>query len=167
MKFDVVVVHENSRGIGINGQLPIKCPEDLSRFKKITMTPKFDMKHTSVIMGRKTYESIGRLLPGRTNIIVTSKSIKQLTTVANSIEQAILYSYHEGAYPYIIGGGEIYEYAVNKLRGNINAMHITLIDADIKCDTFFPKYRDSFSLIDETGYIFATNGTRINFTRWV
>lgn len=137
----IIAALDEKRGIGKNGQLPWHLSEDLKRFKQITSG------HT-VIMGRKTFESIGRVLPNRTNIIITrdedfnphkfysSENCDVLT--ANSLEEAIEKSQaKKGSNEiFIIGGGQVYLEAIAKA----DKLYLTKVEGDFNCDTFFPDY---------------------------
>lgn len=119
-----------NRAIGLAGRMPWHLPDDLKRFKQLTLGH-------AVIMGRKTYESIGRPLPGRANLIVS----RRLTTppagceVYDSLQQALASRAAAGAV-FVIGGGEIYALALPLAR----RMFLTHIDADFPGDTFFPPF---------------------------
>lgn len=118
----IVVAKSINNIIGINNNLPWHVPEDLKHFKKLTTQNK-----TAVVMGRKTYESIGKKLPNRENIVVTSKKIKDVTC-CKSIEESIKLCEElliENLF--FIGGKSIYEEAVNLC----NEMHITVINITI------------------------------------
>lgn len=106
--------------IGVNGKLPFYCPEDLKRFKQLTMGK-------PVIMGRKTFESIGKPLPGRLNIVVSRKYSKsKYDTIteaedglifADNVEVAVLWLLLAGTHEcFIIGGEQIYRAAEPHLR---------------------------------------------------
>ena len=84
MKISIIVAMDEKRGIGKNNDLLFRIPEDFKRFKQTT-------SGHPIIMGRKTFESIGRLLPNRTNIVVTSDKQKTISgaIVAHSLEEAI------------------------------------------------------------------------------
>ena len=137
----IIAAIDEKRGIGKDNKLPWHIPEDLKRFKQITSG------HT-VIMGRKTFESIGRVLPNRTNIIITrdqdfdphkfysSENCDVLT--ANSLEEAIEKAQEkEGSEEvFIIGGGQVYAEGITKA----DKLYLTLVDGDFNCDTFFPDY---------------------------
>lgn len=86
--------------IGINGTLPFHYPEDLKHFKEQTL-------NCSVIMGRKTYESIGKPLPKRRNIVVTSKLLREVET-ASTLHEALNKAYDPGHNTWLIGGESIY-----------------------------------------------------------
>lgn len=114
--------------IGANNTLPWRCPEDLKRFKTLTMG------HT-LIMGRKTFESIGRPLPGRTTVVVTRNRELELEgcTVVHSLEDAIA-ACAGNQEVFIVGGAELYAQALPL----VDTLHVTEIGEDIAGDAFFP-----------------------------
>jgi dihydrofolate reductase len=129
----VVAVAENGV-IGKDGDLPWKLSSDLKRFKSLTMGK-------PVIMGRKCYESIGRPLPGRPNIVISRDPSRHFpgVTMASSLEQAIELArglcLELGANEIcIIGGGEIYRLGMDVA----DLLHVTHIEGDIDGDTYFP-----------------------------
>lgn len=97
----LIVAHDLARAIGVNGALPWHLPDDLKRFKALTLG------HT-ILMGRKTYDSIGRALPGRRNLVLT----RQLDWAAPGTERvatiAAALALTDGALLWVIGGGEVY-----------------------------------------------------------
>ena len=114
--------------IGRENRLPWRLPADLRRFKSVTMGK-------PVIMGRKTYESIGKPLPGRSNIVVTRDPDYRAPgcQVVHSLEQAL----EAGAgHPevMVIGGAELYRQAL----GRAQRMYLTLVRAEVEGDTLFP-----------------------------
>jgi dihydrofolate reductase len=126
----MIAAMANNRVIGLDNKMPWHLPADLQHFKKVT-TGK------PVIMGRKTFESIGRPLPGRRNIIITRNSeytaqgIEVVTTPDAALE---LVATAEEVM--IIGGGNIYEQFLPKAE----RLYLTFIDLDVKGDTQFPDY---------------------------
>ncbi|MCO4799538.1 MAG: type 3 dihydrofolate reductase [Colwelliaceae bacterium] len=126
----MIVAHANNRIIGKDNDMPWHLPADLAYFKKTTLGK-------PVIMGRKTYESIGRPLPGRLNIVisrddnylaegvVTVTSVEQALTKAGDVEEVM-----------VIGGGAIYQHCL----AAADRLYITHIDAEIEGDTQFPYY---------------------------
>ena len=126
----VIVAHTNNFVIGKDGGLPWHLPADLAYFKKVTMSH-------PVIMGRKTFESIGRALPGRTNIVISRNKIElpEGVLLANSIEQAISFVDKETEC-FVIGGGSIYKEVIKYA----DRLYITKIHAKIEGDTTFPAY---------------------------
>ena len=115
----IIVAKSKNDVIGNNGRLPWHLSEDLKRFKSITMGK-------PIIMGRVTYESIGKPLPGRENIILTRRSnyLEKGITIIHSSDEVI-----------IIGGGEIYK----EFLSRVNRLYITHVDLHIDGDAFFPK----------------------------
>lgn len=128
----IAAISENDRGIGKNNDLLWKIPEDLKRFKEITFGH-------PIIMGRKNFESIGRALPGRMNIIVTrdTEYRRDNCVIAHSIEDAIARAKMlDQEEVFIIGGGEIYTQALPMT----DRLYLTLIHANKVADVFFPDY---------------------------
>lgn len=115
------------RIIGKGGHLPWRLPEDMRHFKATTMGH-------AIIMGRKTWEETGRPLPGRRNIVVTSRSIEGVETF-RTIEAAIAAARTTDPEPFVIGGGEIYRAALPLATKLI----ITWVKMDATGDTRFPE----------------------------
>lgn len=127
---NLVVARDVNGVIGNNGALPWHLKEDMAFFKSLT-------SGNAVIMGRKTYESIGKPLPNRLNIIITrNKNYKAPTgcVVCTSLEEAVRQwkNLHD---LYIIGGGEIYREAIK--LGVVDVMYITEVDTEVEGDTYF------------------------------
>ncbi|MDD2486947.1 MAG: dihydrofolate reductase [Candidatus Gracilibacteria bacterium] len=127
------------RVIGIKNSLPWNFKEDLKHFKELTTG-------NIIIMGRKTFESIGRPLPNRINVIITRDNLctKEGCEVYNSLEEAI-----DGVKKYdkeifIIGGGEIYRQSL--VLADI--LDLTLIKGDFEGDTYFPEFEDKFKEVN-------------------
>jgi len=145
----IIAAMSENRVIGRDGKLPWYIPEDLQHFKKLT-------EGGAVIMGRKTYESIGKPLPNRLNIVITrekDKTINGCITV-NSIKDAISKANSEKKI-FIIGGGEIYKKSLNFA----NKVYLTKVHQHIEGDTFFPNLNDRWKEIereDKEGYSFIT-----------
>ncbi len=123
----LIVGLARNRGIGLKGALPWHVPEDLKRFKALTMGH-------AIIMGRKTHESIGRALPGRRNLVVTrgAATFPGCETV-QSLEQALELT-EQDQLPFIIGGAQLYADALPK----VTHLFLTQLDRDVEADTFFP-----------------------------
>ncbi len=130
MKLSLIAAVSLNGVIGRDQKLPWNLPEDLKRFKEITYG-------APVIMGRKTYESIGRLLPGRKNIIITRKTdlIIPGAWLASSLENAIK-EVENVPEVFILGGGEIYRLALPLA----DRLYLTEIDVKIEGDTYFPEW---------------------------
>jgi len=124
----LVVAMDAERGIGIDNQLPWHLPEDLAHFKRVTLG-------RPIIMGRKTFDSIGRPLPKRRNIVVTRNAhwSHEGVEVAHSLEDAIAMLGEDDAS--IIGGAQIFTASM----ALADRMIVTHIDKVYRCDTFFPE----------------------------
>ncbi|MDG2060723.1 MAG: dihydrofolate reductase [SAR86 cluster bacterium] len=133
MNFTIIAAVSNNQVIGSSGRIPWSIPEDLKHFKKQTLG-------SIVVMGRKTYESIGRPLPDRTNIVITS-SLEKIDGVLifKSIKDFIATIDGDKKEIFIIGGQKIYE-AFLPLS---NKLIITEVNLDIEGDTFFPFWPQS------------------------
>jgi len=119
-----------NRAIGIEGKMPWHLPGELQHFKQATMGK-------PIIMGRKTWESIGRALPGRQNIVVTRDRSYRADgcVVAGSLDAAIELA--AGEEVMIIGGGELYRQALELA----DRLVLTLVDCEPEADTWFPEWR--------------------------
>lgn len=131
----IVAVAGKKRVIGKKGGLPWYIPQELKRFKEITMGH-------PIIMGRKTHESIGRSLKGRTNIVITHKPqyASPGCIIVHSLDEALRRAaLAQGSDEiFVIGGGEIYKQALPKA----SKLYLTYIDKEIEGDVFFPDYAD-------------------------
>lgn len=119
-----------NRVIGKANKMPWHLPADLKHFKSVTMAK-------PIVMGRKTYESIGRPLPGRQNVIISRNSEYKVEgcDVVNSVDSAVkLLADSEEVM--IIGGGFLYSQMIE----NANKLYLTLIDLEVDGDTYFPEY---------------------------
>jgi len=133
----LVAIVARDGGIGHRGGLLVRLPEDLRRFKQITLG-------APVVMGRKTWQSIGRALPGRRNIVVTrDRSLRpEGAETAASLEAAIALA-GDVRVVHVIGGAEIYARALPLA----DELQLTEIDAEFPADTFFPAWdRGRFAL---------------------
>lgn len=138
----MIAAMANNRVIGANNAMPWHLPADLKHFKKTTLGK-------PIVMGRKTYESIGRALPGRLNIVISSDPNYVLAdaTVANSCEQAISVATQHlseqgitDGEVMIIGGGTIYLHFLPFCH----RLYLTHIDLNVKGDTYFPDYNAQY-----------------------
>lgn len=154
-KLSLIVAMTRERVIGVNNELPWHLPEDLKYFKEVTMG-------SPIIMGRKTFESIGRPLPGRSNIVVTRNknyspkdflvskndgdlSAKQseslsLCRVVHSLEDAIILSNRlennpKNNDPFLIGGAELFNQGIDQC----SSLYITWIEKNFEGDAHFPE----------------------------
>src|SRR5690606_19924820 len=120
-----------NRVIGRDGDMPWRLSSDLKRFKQLTMGH-------AIVMGRKTYESIGRLLPGRTTIILSRQAGYQVegAIVVTDLQQATTAAHPETDELFVIGGGQIYETALPVAT----TIHLTQVLTQIPDgDTWFPE----------------------------
>ena len=131
MIISLIVAMDEQRGIGVDGHLPWYLSTDLKRFKSLTMGH-------HMIMGRKTYQSIGRPLPGRTTIVVTRNPGFQPEgcMVARSLETAIEFARFDNEDEvFIIGGGDLFDQAINMA----DRIYLTQVHASLKTDVYFPE----------------------------
>ena len=127
----MIAAMANNRVIGKDNDMPWYLPADLKHFKATTMGQ-------PVIMGRRTYESIGKALPGRKNIVITHNQAYTLNdaVVAHSCKEALKIAQMDSCDVMIIGGGKIYE----EFLPFADTLHLTFIELDIEGDTQFPDY---------------------------
>ena len=134
MIISIVAALDDDMGIGKAGGLPWRLSADMRRFKTLTMG------HT-LIMGRKTWESIGKALPGRISMVVT-RSLKYSAAgaeVFTSLENALETAERQGeTETFVIGGAQIFELALPLA----DRMYLTRVHARLDCDVLFPKYRE-------------------------
>lgn len=154
----IVVAINKDNVIGVDNQLPWHVPEDLQHFKAVTMSK-------PIIMGRKTFESIGRVLPGRKNIVITRNSEWQHPGVETykSFEDAIANNQNLEELC-IIGGGEIFAKALPVA----DKLHLTIIDIPVaKPTVFFPEinYKE-WDLIGSKEVI-TNNGIKCAFNEYI
>lgn len=127
----IIAAIAKNNALGKDNDLIWHLPADLKRFKKIT-------SGHHILMGRNTYESIGKPLPNRTTIIITRNPgyVKDGCFIANSLEEALEMA-KDDKQIYIIGGAQIYKYA---LENNLaDALEITLVHQEFEADAFFPE----------------------------
>ncbi|MGZ3658343.1 MAG: dihydrofolate reductase [Bdellovibrionota bacterium] len=132
-KLSLIVAMSENRVIGVDNHLPWNIPEDLKRFKKITLGH-------PIVMGRKTYESIGRVLPGRTNVVVTRERAYRVEggAVCHSFEEALEWARRAPGSEevFVIGGAELFRQAL-PLASRI---YLTEVHWPFEGDTFFPPF---------------------------
>jgi dihydrofolate reductase len=130
----IIVAASENNVIGVNNQLPWHLPADLKYFKNTTWA-------LPILMGRKTYESIGKPLPGRHNIVMSrNKGFKaQGISVVASIEEAhALVNQDEAKELFIIGGAELFK----STMAGCNRIYLTRVHTHIEGDVFFPELSD-------------------------
>lgn len=130
-----------NRGIGYKNKLLFQIPDDLIRFRRIT-------SGHPVIMGERTYYSIGRPLPGRLNIVLSQDRELNIPgcTICYNIPDALkLAKENDKEEVFFIGGGMIYKQGIEFA----DRLYLTIIDSEMPADTFFPDYSDFKNTIDE------------------
>lgn len=151
----MIVATANNNVIGVNNTLPWHLPEDLKRFKSLTMGH-------HIIMGRKTFESLGRLLPGRSTIIVSRNKdfYVQGALVATSVADALTLC-GDDEEPFLIGGEQIYHAGLKY----VNKLYMTAVNLDVEGDAFLPhiSFKD-WQLIEKKDHL-STSG--LSYTDYV
>jgi len=147
----IVAAVARNNVIGVDGGLPWRIPEDMARFKELTMGH-------ALVMGRATFESIGHPLPGRTNIVLTARPdwSHQGVAVAHSMDEAFDLASTLGQDVFVSGGAEVYRVALDVA----DRLELTEVDAEPEGDTFFPdvdwaRWRE-VSRETHPGFAFAT-----------
>jgi len=135
MKRSMIVAMAENRVIGINNKLPWYLPNDLKYFKQVTMGK-------PILMGRKTFESIGKPLPGRANIVITRNETwsAEGVRIVHSIDQAVslatsICDIDGQSELMVIGGDQIYQTSLPE----IDRIYLTQVHAEVKGDAFFPE----------------------------
>ena len=139
----IIVAASTNGVIGVQGQLPWKISDDLKRFKQLTMGK-------PIVMGRLTWESIGRPLPGRQNIVITRQRdfSAEGCDVVDSPAAALAIA-GDAEEIMIIGGGQIYELFLPKA----GRLHVTRVHTEVEGDAFFPAIdSDRWELVDREGF---------------
>jgi len=128
-RLSIIVAMARNRVIGARGMIPWRLPGELKRFRSVTMGH-------HLIMGRKTWESIGRPLPGRTSVIVTRQPGYQApgALVAHSLDEAIAACRGDEEI-FVIGGAELYAQALPRA----SRLYLTVVEADVEGDTWMPE----------------------------
>lgn len=131
-KISIIVAIGSNRAMGWRNQLPWHLPADLKRFKSLTMGK-------PMIMGRRTFESIGKILPGRTTVIVTKNKDYKVPGchVVNSLEQAFEVA-GDVEEIMVIGGASLFQ----QVMSWINRIYLTIIHEEFEADTFFPTLNE-------------------------
>lgn len=155
MQISMIAAMANGRVIGSNNAMPWHLSADLKHFKQTTLGK-------PIVMGRKTYESIGKALPGRLNIVISADPECRLkdASVVNSCEKAIevaeRYFIAEGienAELMIVGGGSIYQHFLEQCH----KLYLTEIDLSVEGDTFFPDYQAAYNWLEVDKQAFAAD----------
>ncbi len=129
----IVVAMGLKNEIGADNQLLWHLPTDLKHFKEMTTDH-------PIIMGRKTFESIGKALPNRTNIVISRKKdwFQEGILIVGSIKEAVKFAKKIDEEIFIIGGGNIYEQTMDIT----DKLEVTLVKAELEADVFFPKINE-------------------------
>ncbi len=132
MSLTLLVAVAENRVIGRQGELPWRLSADLRRFKRLTMGH-------AILMGRKTWESIGRPLPGRTSIVISRQADYQPrfdeVQVASDLDAALALASEVGDQAFVVGGAGIYELALPRA----DRLLLTRVHAGVEGDVFFPE----------------------------
>ena len=127
MKLAIIAAIARNRVIGKEGKLPWHVPEDLKRFKQLTTGH-------AVLMGRKTFDALGRPLPNRRNVVLSSAPVKGVESY-RSIPEALEKLENEDVV-FVLGGGQIY----SQLLQRVDYLYLTVMEKDYDGDTYFPEY---------------------------
>jgi dihydrofolate reductase len=156
----IIAAMDRKRGIGVDNKLPWRLSADLKRFRDLTMGH-------HIIVGRKTFEAIGRPLPGRRMIIVTrdtsykAEGKAEGCEVVHSLEDAINLARERGeSEVFICGGAEIYTQSI----GIADRIYLTFVDAEVAADTFFPEFDQREWIERESFYQPADEKNQYPFT---
>ncbi len=144
MLISLIVAMSSNRVIGDRGDIPWKIPGEQKMFKEITLGH-------AVIMGRKTFESLFRPLPGRTNIVITRQTDYEAPgcIVAKDLDEAIKSTATNESEAFIIGGGQLYHESIPMA----DRIYLTLIPREIPGDTFFPRIPEADFEIKKSKFI--------------
>ncbi len=150
----LLVAHDLNRVIGVNNEMPWHIPEELAYFKKVSMGK-------AMIMGRKTFESIGRPLPGRLNIVVTRNEDYKVegVEVVHNLDTALSKARNYSEEVVVIGGAEIFRQSLEKA----DRLYITSIKKEFKGDTYFPEYDDKWKLMSTSETHTSKDGIMYTF----
>ena len=127
MNLSIIVAMSKNRVIGKDNKMPWHLSNDLKNFKKITVGK-------TIVMGRLTYDSIGKALPERKNIVLSRNLIDSNVFIFDNFEEVLDFTKDEDEV-FIIGGQDIYSQTIDK----VNKLYLTTIDANIEGDKYFPE----------------------------
>jgi dihydrofolate reductase len=149
MKLAVIAAIGKNRVIGKNGKLPWHISDDLKRFKRLTTGH-------AVLMGRKTWESLGKPLTNRRNVVLTSKTIPGVESYAR--KEAALEALRDQQKVFVIGGARVY----SELLYSADELFLTFVDQEVDGDAYFPPYeqllKDKFMITrreEHEGFVFV------------
>ena len=141
MRYAIIVAYDRNRTIGVDNRLPWHLPEDMKHFRRVT-------KGKPIVMGRKTFESIGHPLPDRANIVVSrdpkfdpgSPDVRVCSSVAEALDYAKEVAYQLNVEEVmVIGGAQVFEETLQ----HAEHLYITKIDAEYPGDSRFPEFNES------------------------
>lgn len=143
MSVAIIAAQSENQVIGRGTEIPWKVKGEQKLFKKITMGG-------TLVMGRKTFDAIGRPLPGRITIVISRDTLfeRQGCEVAGSLDAALDRAQGLGRPVFIAGGGEIYRQSIARA----DALHLTTIHTRVDGDVFFPDVPPAFRLVREQRY---------------
>jgi dihydrofolate reductase len=149
------VAADENNGIGKNNQLLCHLPADLKYFKNLTT-------HHAILMGRKTFDSIGKPLPNRTNIIVSRSDLNiEGTYCFNSIDEGISFAKSQNETElFIIGGDSIYKQSMDVL----NIVYLTRIHHSFEADAFFPALQEEYWQLNQNEFHAADEKNKFEFS---
>lgn len=150
----LIVAYDENRVMGYNNKMPWHLPGDLAYFKKTTMGK-------PMIMGRKTFESIGKALPGRTNIVITRdlQYNAEGIVVVHSFEEALDVAKKEEKEIMVIGGEQIFRLALPIA----DILYVTNIQHTFQGDTFFPEFSDEWKKVSESEVFETKEGIKFSY----
>lgn len=153
MRVSAIAIISKNKGLGFENHLLFHIPGELPRLKKITMG-EGSVGH-ALIMGRKTFDSIGKPLPGRLNIVVTrqgGEDIPGVCVFVDSLEKALevakdaeVQKPENQQEVFILGGGQIFKEALPLT----DRLYLTIVNHEVAADTFFPSYEEEFTKVIE------------------
>jgi dihydrofolate reductase len=150
----IAAIQKRDRGIGYQNELLFRISDDLKRFKSLTTGH-------PIIMGRKTFDSIGKPLPNRTNIVITRQQLSQEGVIfCSSLEEALEKAKEMDENIFIMGGAEIYRLALPYA----DLLELTIVESDVEAGIFFPPYEEFSNVISEEKRIDEKTGL---VYRWI
>jgi dihydrofolate reductase len=160
MTISLIVAAAKNNAIGKDGKLPWHLPNDMKHFKNITWG-------MPIVMGRKTYESLGKALPGRKNIVISRQmgwKADGVIAVKNIEDALFVVKEADAKEVMVIGGGEIYKTLFDKAR----RIYLTRVEAEPDADTFFPSLKpEEWQLMSQQDHeADAKNAYNYSFQTW-
>ncbi len=157
----LIVAVDNNYGIGKDNKLPWNHKSDLKYFSKLTK----GNNNNCIIMGNNTYNSIGRYLPNRKNIILSKSKQSDNINIFNDINSIVTFINNNYDDVWVIGGLQIYNLFIKE--NLIDEIFITHIDFDYNCDIFFPKLSEDFT--EELNYTHSIydNSVKLTYKKYI